>query len=269
MHQWTKEKVLVERGKIVEAYGPWTTHDIELLHGVSTLDAGLHTKWRVDFFDKLIQESSPELRYGSARMLDLASLEGLFTIEFARMGAETIGLEIRDANLAKARFAQSVIGLTNCRFVKGDVRKIPKEFGNFDTIICAGILYHLDFPDCVIFLRDIAERSTDLIIIDSHLAYDRINPPVYSLSKMQTYEFEGRKLRGRKYLEHAAQTAPEEKVRNLWASIDNDYALWIDERDVISMMRDAGFVLSIKRFPNPEYEKNYPDRPTLVFKRTR
>ena len=56
----TQEQILSERAKIVEAHGPWTAHDINLGHGVSTPDKGLWTKRRVDFIDKLIQENSPE-----------------------------------------------------------------------------------------------------------------------------------------------------------------------------------------------------------------
>ncbi len=265
----TRDQILAERARIIETYGSWTAHDIDLGHGVSTLDQGLWTQWRVDFLDTLIRQYSPGLRYGASRILDLACLEGLFAIEFARQGAETVGLEIRETHLAKATFARDAIGLANCRFVQGDVRNIPAELGNFNVIICAGILYHLDFPDCVVFLRDIAKRSTDLVIIDSHFAYDHIATSVFALSEMRNYEFEGRKIRGRNYIEHAAQATADQKAGLLWASIDNENAVWIDERDVITIMGEAGFALGAKRFPSANYEKHNPDRPTLVFVRNR
>jgi SAM-dependent methyltransferase len=265
----SKDQIIAGRTKIIATYGPWTAHDINLGHGVSTLDQGLSTQWRVNFVDQLIKQYSPRFRYRGSRILDLACLEGLFAIEFARLGAETVGIEIRDTHLAKANFARDVIGLPNCRFVQGDVRKIPNELGKFNVVICAGILYHLDFPDCVVFLRDIARRSTDLVIIDSHFAYDHIDTSVFALSEMRSYQFDGHKFRGRNFREHAAQETAVEKAGRPWASIDNDNAVWLDERDVVSIMRESGFILGTRRFPSEYYQQQNPDRPTLVFVRNR
>jgi hypothetical protein len=259
----TRDEILSERSKIVAEHGPWTAHDIELGHGVSTRDEGLAQKWRVDFFNDQIRKHSPNLDYADARILDLACLEGLFAIEFARMGASTVGLEIREAHLAKARFVQKVHGLARCQFVKGDVRDIPKELGRFDVIICAGILYHLDFPDCVHFLKDIAARATDLVIVDSCFAYEDVSlHTVHKVSEMRTFEADGRKYRGRIYVEHAEGTSEADKAGNLWASFDNNVSTWLDERDAVSIMDEAGFAIAA-RHPNLEL----PYRPTLVFKR--
>lgn len=259
----TPDQILAERAKIVAQHGEWTAHDLDLGHGISTRDLGLAQKWRVDFFDDVIRKHSPGLSYDRARMLDLACLEGLFTIEFARLGASTVGLEIRDAHLEKARFVQRVHQLANCRFVKGDVRRIPSDLGQFDVIICAGILYHLDFPDCVHFLKDIAARSTDLVIVDSCFGYDDSSLyTVHKPSEMRSFELNGRKFRGRVYLEHVEGTSDQDKAGNLWGSIDNNYATWLDERDAVSIMNEAGFTLA-ERYPNPEL----PYRPTLAFKR--
>jgi hypothetical protein len=40
--------------------------------------------------------------WGKLRMLDLASLEGIFAIEFASQGAEIVAIEGREANNARA-----------------------------------------------------------------------------------------------------------------------------------------------------------------------
>jgi ubiquinone/menaquinone biosynthesis C-methylase UbiE len=287
----TAEAIRAERAKVVDRHGPWTAHDIDLGHGVSTMDKGLHQQWRVDWFSQLILQfgASPRIRkigsiferIGLSRLyraeimkhkhiLDLACLEGLFTIEFARMGARTTGLEIRDVHLAKAEFARRTIGLKNCRFVQGDVREIPTKLGRFNVIICAGILYHLDFPDCVTFIQHMARRSDDLVIIDSHFAYDDITDSVLPLTEMRTYEFNGKTYRGRAIIEHAQHVTAEEKAtQHVWASLDNEISVWLDERDVIKIMKEEGFDLAHKAFPNPDYQRTNPDRPTLVFKRSR
>ena len=62
------------------------------------------------------------------RVLDLACLEGLFAIEFSKMGAETLGIEIRTANIEKARFAKNILGIERCVLVQDDVRELePRE----------------------------------------------------------------------------------------------------------------------------------------------
>src|SRR5207245_1114369 len=45
------------------------------------------------------------------RVLDLACLEGGFAIEFARHGAEAVGIEAREANIRKAQVVKDILGL--------------------------------------------------------------------------------------------------------------------------------------------------------------
>jgi SAM-dependent methyltransferase len=259
--------VATMKARIIEEHGPWTAHSIDLGGGVATMEGGSTQLWRVEWFKKLIDRHGRDLRR-RRRLLDLACLEGLFAIEFARMGWDTVGIEIRDAHLAKAEFARRVIGLDSCRFVKGDVRSIPPTLGRFDAVAAAGILYHLDFPDCVRFLRDIAERSTDLVLIDSHFAYDQIETSVAPLSEVRTYAFDGREYRGREYREHAPHVTDDEKDHaHVWSSIDNDVSVWLSEPDVVAVMAEQGFALAERAFPDPTYEAKVPDRPTLTFRR--
>ncbi|MDW7555747.1 MULTISPECIES: class I SAM-dependent methyltransferase [Azospirillum] len=259
-----KDEILNQMAAVVEQNGPWTAHDILLAEGISTMGKGLHQQWRVDWLRNFIEENSA-ISIKLLRILDLACLEGLFAIEFARLGAETVGIEIRDLHLAKAEFARRVLGFENCQFHRGDVRNIPDHVGEFDVIICAGILYHLDFPDCVRFLKEMAARSRDLVIIDSHFAYDHIRESVLPLSDMRTYEYEGQQYRGRQIIEHAEHVTPEQKAKvHVWASIDNNVSVWLDERDVVRIMDESGFRLVANKLPSGSSTQ---DRPTLVFKR--
>ena len=50
--------------------------------------------------------------------------EGVFSIEFAQHGANTVGVEIREANIEKAKFCKDVLKLHNLEFRKDDVRNI-------------------------------------------------------------------------------------------------------------------------------------------------
>jgi 2-polyprenyl-3-methyl-5-hydroxy-6-metoxy-1,4-benzoquinol methylase len=230
------------------------------------MDRGLHQQWRVDWFGALIKKHSKQ-KDQRFRLLDLACLEGLFAVEFARAGATTIGVEIREGHIEKARFAARALGLSNCAFVQADVRKMP-DLGRFDAVLCAGILYHLDFPDCVTFLEDIAKRSSDLIIIDSHIAYDHIAESVLPLAPMKEYLFRDRPYRGREIIEHAWHVDQQQKAQDhVWASIDNTRSVWLVEDDILAIMLNQGFSLVQRGFPSIQYATENPDRPTLVFKK--
>jgi len=256
----TKAEIIAARDKIAQRFGSWTAHDIALGEGVSTLDKGLWQQWRVDQFSRLLREAGCDIP--GSRILDLACLEGMFAIEFARMGADTVGLEIREAHLARAEFARTTIGLANCRFVQGDVRTIPPELGSFEVILCAGILYHLNFPDCVQFLAQMAERASRFILIDSHFAYPNIDQSVQPLGKMRDWIFEGRHYQGREVIEHATHVTDEEKrTTHVWASIDNNVSVWLSENAVISELQRCGFEI-VSRIKGSAV-----DRPTLLFER--
>ena len=45
------------------------------------------------------------------RVLDLACLEGHYAIEFGLSASRVVGIEVREANIAKARFAKEALGL--------------------------------------------------------------------------------------------------------------------------------------------------------------
>ena len=78
---------------------------------------------------------------GGLRILDLACLEGLFSLELAMQGARVVGVEIREGNLTKARFAAEALGVSGVEFVRDDVRNVDAgRYGRFDVILCSGIL---------------------------------------------------------------------------------------------------------------------------------
>src|ERR1044072_9195894 len=256
----SRASIIAARDAFVAEFGPWTAHDIALGDGVSTLDQGCWHQWRVDRIADLLRRDGCDLEH--SRILDLACLEGLFAIEFARMGAETVGLEIRDVHLRKAEFARATLALENCRFVQGDVRAIPADLGDFDVILCAGILYHLDFPDCVKFLRHMAERSRRSILIDSHFAYRHISSSVLPLGEMAEWEFDNRIYWGRMMTEHAPHlTAEQKRTEHTWASIDNDRSVWLTEGSVIAELKRCEFFLADQAVDRIRH------RPSLTFLR--
>jgi 2-polyprenyl-3-methyl-5-hydroxy-6-metoxy-1,4-benzoquinol methylase len=134
--------------EIVDSSGPWTSYNLELAPGVYTMGSR-----EVDMFARVRRVVQLVTDLSSApletlRIIDLASLEGAYTIEFARRGATVVGVEARGAHVERSRFAAEVLRVPTASFVQDDVRNLSAErYGHFDVVLCFGILYHLDWPD--------------------------------------------------------------------------------------------------------------------------
>ena len=80
--------------------------------------------------------------------LRFSLFRGHYAIEFAMQGATVVGIEGRESNVQKAIFAKDILNLENLTFYQDDVRNLSAEkYGQFDIVLCSGILYHLDSSD--------------------------------------------------------------------------------------------------------------------------
>lgn len=177
------------------------------------------------------------------KILDLASLEGDYAAEFAARGATVTAVEGREINVKKAkeRFSWSTDQKwNNLKFVQDDVRNLtPQKYGRFDVVLCLGILYHLDFPDCFKFLKSIADVCDDFAIIDTHIG---IND--------ERVVYEGKDYFGWRYSEYGFTPTQEIQERSRWASIDNMKSFWLTKASLTNALIDAGFT--------SVYECQYP-----------
>jgi len=224
---------------LVAEYGQWTAMAIHLGEGKYTRLA--EPDWRLR---RLTQVVADLLRkpFSEARVLDLACLEGHYAIEMALHGARVVGTDIREANLAKARYVQQVLGLTNLEFVRDDVRNLRRElFGGFDVVIASGILYHLDVPAVFEFVQRLYDVCDRMVVIDTQIA----------LSPRVTVEHQGRSYSGMWYREHAEGSDASQRYRDLWASIDNVRSFWLTEPSLYNLLGDVGFS-SIVRVEGPQ-----------------
>ena len=96
-------------GDIVEEHGPWTAMAIRMAPGQHTIE-GAQPDRRLKRLLQTVTDSAKK-PISELRVLDLACLEGHYAIEFASHGAEVVGIEIRDAHLAKARFIKNQLNL--------------------------------------------------------------------------------------------------------------------------------------------------------------
>lgn len=239
--------------KIVERYGPWSAHNILLDGDVYTIGKGVAgDEVKLRRILQCVSDWSSGL--DGLRVLDLACLEGLYAVELARHGAKVVGIEGREANIAKARFAQEVLALKQLEFHQDDVRNLSlQKHGEFDVVLCLGILYHLDAPDVFAFLERVAEVCRGLVLVDTHI----------SLASEKSCLYKGKKYWGKTYREHDPGATPAEKADRLWASLDNPESFWFTRASLYNALAHVGFTTVHECHMPPELEKP-ADRVTLL-----
>jgi hypothetical protein len=168
------------------------------------------------------------------RLADLGCLEGGYAVEFARMGFQVLGLEVRESNIAACEYVKALTNLPNLKFVRDDAWNIEKH-GAFDAIFCCGLLYHLDEPRR--FLKMLGAATTRVLILQTHFASEtRVQAPWLPgrvkrmLSHAVTFEepstkkfnlsamAENESLRGRWYAEFHTDEEFQDREVHKWAS---------------------------------------------------
>lgn len=209
-----------------------------------------------------ILQAISDLNNGSLEgvtILDLGSLEGHFSFEFAARGATVLGIEGRQSNVDKALEMQKGLDASRVRFVRDDVRNLSKEkYGEFDVVFAGGILYHLTASDGLQFLRSISEVCRRFAVIDTHISF----------KDETTFEHQGVVYSGKRYVEFETQPSKEEEEKSNWSSIGNTESFWMTHASLLNALTDVGFT-SIYECHVPTANDLPPDRITLVaFKRT-
>lgn len=246
-----KDRNILDYEKIVAEHGEWTAMAIDLKEGRSTRTPA--PDWRLR---RIVQVATDLLGkpLSSARVLDLACLEGQYGIELALHGASVVGIEVRESNIIKARYAQQELGLRNIEFIQDDVRNLSRaKLGGFDIVICSGILYHLDVPDVFDFVRRIYEICDRLVVIDTQIA----------LHPRTSVSHAGRTYSGLHYKEHDELADRETKYEDLWSSIDNVESFWFTHPSLCNLVADVGFT-SMVRVENPDMPGTATDRQTYI-----
>ena len=219
--------------RVVDKFGPWTASNIHLADHFYTI--GEHIQGDEVKLRRILQIVSDAASepLETIRLLDLACHEGIYAIEFARHGANVLGIEGRETHVEKAMFVKDALSLNNVAFVQDDVRNLSKDkYGSFDVVLCLGILYHLDVPDVFQFIERIGEVCDDIAVIDTLIA------PGPTLS----YVYDGTRYWGNRLSEgHKAIDSPEEKVKRYWASLDNVTSFHLSRTSLYCMLDRVGF----------------------------
>jgi 2-polyprenyl-3-methyl-5-hydroxy-6-metoxy-1,4-benzoquinol methylase len=247
------EALARERLQIIERFGKWTDHNIHLGNGLYTMDASVSTEKLRRIVQIVADIAGKPL--STLRILDLACLEGQYAIEFARHGARSVGIEGRVENLEKARFAQRALRLDNVELYQDDIRNLSTEkYGEFDVVLCLGVLYHLDAPDVFEFVERIASVCNGFAVFDTYI----------SVTKERSVPYKGSERWGRSIREHDPTTTAQERVAaDPWASLDNLNSFWMTRSTLLNLLIQAQFT-SIYECYVPVEVKKPLDRITYV-----
>jgi hypothetical protein len=215
-----------ELKEITQTHGEFS-FNIPLPQGVWTKGyfGNPHTRLR-----RILQTTSDVMNkpLSDCRILDLGCLDGLFSLEFASHSCPVLGLDVREPNIARARFCARAMNLKNIEFVEADARNISVEkYGKFDAIICCGLLYHLTASDAITLIQRMYEMAERAIIVDTNISLAGIE------------RFNGHA--GHTYFEHRPEASKEEKLLALWASADNETSFWFTRPSLINILTEAGF----------------------------
>jgi SAM-dependent methyltransferase len=220
----------------------FTAHNIRLDDGTYTMaepSGAMDSYHRFVAARRIIETVFPGDKAG-LRLVDLGCLEGGYTVEFARMGLQATGIEVREANFRACQYVRDKVDLPNLRFVKDDAWNVARH-GPFDIVFCCGLFYHLDRPKA--FLDVLSQAASKLLILQTHFApmapTDR-----FPLSPLT--EHEG--VPGRWCLEYADDEAFARREEHRWTSWDNKQSFWIRREFLLDAIRDAGFDVVLEQF---------------------
>jgi 2-polyprenyl-3-methyl-5-hydroxy-6-metoxy-1,4-benzoquinol methylase len=105
-----KRSIEEGRDQIIAHFGEWTAHNFQLVDDVYTIGERITgDEFRLRRVMQIIGDFSKR-PLSQLRIVDLACLEGMYSVELARRGATVLAIEGRSANLEKVRFAKDARG---------------------------------------------------------------------------------------------------------------------------------------------------------------
>jgi tRNA (mo5U34)-methyltransferase len=145
------------------------------LGGISTFRPGQtkvnrHLQRKKLFFDPLVQMLGGSLR--GKTVLDLGCNAGFWSLLAIEAGCDkVVGIEGRSMHVEQANLVFEVKGVPRSRyeFLEADVFSMDwKALGQFDIVLCLGLLYHVNRP--VELLESLRSVNRELAVIDTALS---------------------------------------------------------------------------------------------------
>ena len=258
-----REAAGIEEAKrrLIAEFGPWTT-PVFLGDGIVASEAPDPSGGtRLARLVRIVEDVAGRPLAG-VRVLDLACLEGMISVALARRGARVLGVEAREGNVARARFAKEALGLDNLEIVQDDVRNLSREkHGSFEIVLCLGILYHLPAPDVFEFAERVSQVTERVAVFDTHVGLptsprELLGPPI-------SYEHRGRVYEGRDYREFDPNSSEEDRLKWGWSTLDARPSFWPTRASLLEILTSAGFT-SLHESLTPPWIGMPEDRITLL-----
>lgn len=199
------------------------------------------------------------------RVADVGCLEGGYAVEFARMGFQVLGIEVRELNIAACNYVKSKVDLPHLEFVRDNALNIA-EYGEFDAVFCCGLLYHLDRPKQ--YLETLSAVTKKLLILQTHFSrIDPIETKIRMLARRAsarlarklppaTYHLsspsENEGLPGRWFMEFPNDRSFNKRETAKWSSWENRRSFWIQREYLLQTIRDVGFDLVMEEYDQLE-----------------
>ena len=150
----------------------FTVHNIRLDDGTYTKPDELSIDlWDVFISAKRLLEVIFPGNKNHLRLADLGCLEGGYAVEFARMGFDVLGIEVRESNIEACNYVKSKVDLPLLKFIRDDAWNLP-NYGIFDVVFCCGLLYHFDKPKR--FLEMLSRVTKKVVIINTHFSINGV-----------------------------------------------------------------------------------------------
>jgi SAM-dependent methyltransferase len=244
----------------------FTSHNIRLDDGTYTKpDVGFSMDAHPWFLaaKRMLDATFPGSK-DQLRIADLGCLEGGYTVEFARLGFQALGLDVRESNIEACRYVQSKVDLPRLEFVCDDAWNIP-AYGTFDAVFCCGLLYHLDRPRE--FLKVLSSVTKRILILQTHFSEAGDSPSLIHPRRLRralarvmplkstattthklSYLTENEGLRGRWFSEFRNERAFRDRKNRRWASWNNRKSFWVQREFLLQALREAGFDLVLEQF---------------------
>jgi hypothetical protein len=165
-----------------------------------------------------------------------------------------VGIDVREASIARAEFAKETLGFQNVAFKKEDVRALNFDTGSFDVVLALGILYHLDVPDAFHFIENIFNWTKEITIIDTHI----------SLVPRFSCDFKGKRYWGSYYKEPIPQS-PAEVAYLYTSSMGNQQSFWFTRASLFNILVQTGYTGIYEcKYPRGGGYRELDDRLTLI-----
>ena len=238
----------------------WTSHNIVLTPKLSTLSNTIPLigdDTRTQVIRKNLQIFQKNKKYNQQRALDLGCLEGGLTIEMAKLGFDSLGIEGQASNYQKCQLLKDYFSWSNLDFLLADVKQLtPKNQGVFDVILCCGLLYHLDEPVPFLAQLETLMHAQGFLFLDTHIAPEDEDLAIChfkdGLSEMVEINHQGYIYSGRWFLEYN-----DESEKKPWTSVSNKKSFWLTHDSLIRALSHAGFSHIYKPYGSFELEEEF------------